>query len=116
MISSGNALGRSLYESAIRNMITEGTHADHNGDKWDSALVVRNETHPECAHFAKSKNLPHLSGVRHEEESRQVFINRRSGSVHEGPLMVHPDGKASPHSHSGNPQLFHFSHYFETEE
>jgi hypothetical protein len=106
--SAGNALARSLNES-FRNLIIEGHVTDMKGDKWSSHSAVRNETHP---HFVETKDEPKLNGVAYEEEGRQVFINHRSGCCHEGPMLLHPDNKASPFSHSGNPELFHSSHYF----
>jgi hypothetical protein len=111
-IVGGSALSRSLNET-FRNLITEGNVKDTRGDTWSSKTVVRNETHP---HFQKSKDLPKLNGVAHEENSHKVWMNHRTMEVHHGEMILHPDGKASPFSHSGNPQMFHSSHYFETEE
>ena len=112
MIAKNNALARSLYESSIRNIITEGTYLDSRKDKWSSHSVVRNERHQ---NFVKSKENPTLDGIQHEEQARQVFLNHRTQSVHEGPMMLHPDGKVSPHSYGSEPALYHSSHYFSAE-
>jgi hypothetical protein len=111
--SSGNALARSLNES-WRNVLIEGTHQDIRGDKWTSHQAAhRNELHPNflVSEGIKKKDLPHLDGVRHELQKRQVFVNLRTGDTHEGGLLLHPDGKASVFSHSGNPSLFNVSQY-----
>lgn len=108
--ASGNALARGLNES-FRNIITESREkiADARGDKWSSYTAVRNATHP---HFEKSKSQPHLNGVAHEEQSRAVWLNHRSQEIHEGGMLLHADGVVSPHSHIGEPKMFHQEHYF----
>jgi hypothetical protein len=111
-IIGGSALSRGLNET-FRNVLIEGTHRDSHGDKWSSHSAVRNETHP---YFQKSRNLPKLNGVAHEEEPRQVFLNHRTNEVHEDGMLLHSDGKVSPFSHGGNPKLFNSSHYFFRED
>jgi hypothetical protein len=115
--SAGNALARSLNES-FRNIIGEDTNhcIDTRGNKWSRTTAVRNETHPHFQKAGKGEKQHHLDGIAHEEQSRNVWVNQKTGQTHENEMILHPNGKASPFSHSGNPELFHFSHYFETEE
>jgi hypothetical protein len=113
-IVGGSALSRGLNES-FRNVITESRDnvRDAKGDKWSSHSAVRNEFHPD---FKKSKQNPNLDGIEHEEQPRAVWLNHRSGSIHEGGMLLHPDGIVFPHSHIGEPKMFHQEHYFFEEE
>jgi Zn-finger protein len=107
-------LQQSLQESML-NLVEErhGTKVkDNNNCLWcHHSKLVRNQFHP-----LFDEKVPHAADeedILHELEHRNAWQNEHTGEVHEGHMLVHPNGHAEPYAHGGAvPRMFHANHYY----
>ena len=96
-VTGNSPLARSLNEHF--EPIVEDTNkvVDSWGDQHKLLHnCVRNEAHPNWNSKSEDIAKDEESGLKFENVPKSIWVNTRSGTCHEGSMVVGPDGRAHP--------------------